>query len=137
MKGDEIDPESDDYHALYEYLLEISPQPTDPYAFTVVENAADVERGDAGRGEAIYDRACQDCHGEAFTADGSILRKEVNLPRVTETYGTEFPDVDPSLVVIEKVRHGRFFGIGGEMPLFSLEAMSDEELGDLLAYLEL
>jgi thiosulfate dehydrogenase len=56
---------------------------------------------------------------------------------VADDYPAEFPGVDPSLVVIEKVRHGRFFGIGGEMPLFSSEALPDPALGDLLEYLEL
>jgi thiosulfate dehydrogenase len=41
------------------------------------------------------------------------------------------------VVVIEKTRHGRFFGVGGNMPLYSLEALSDEDLGALLAYLGL
>lgn len=147
MKGDRVEPEdladyyeSDDLHALYEYLLELSPPGSsdEPYPFTVVEQVADVERGDAAAGEAIYERSCEGCHGVAHAdADGSILRETVNLPEVTETYDTDFPGVDPSLVVIEKVRHGRFFNIGGDMPLFSLEALTDAQLGDLLAYLEL
>src|SRR5690606_13866495 len=127
-------------HALYEFLLSLTPDdaPGEAYPFTVVENVADVPRGDAARGAEVYERACRGCHGEAFTGgDGSILRTPVPLPGVTETYPAEFPGVDPSLVVIEKVRHGRFFGIGGEMPLFSAEAMSDEDLGALLSYLEL
>ncbi len=139
MKAEPVDPADDDLHALYEYLLSITPDGSvdEPYAFTVVENAADIPRGDAARGEAAYERACRRCHGEAFTADGSILREEVNLPGVTEGYADDFPGVEPSLVVIEKVRHGRFFNIGGEMPLFSEEALSDDDLGALLSYLEL
>ncbi len=139
MKGDPLVPEEDDFHALYEYLISITPEGAsdEPYPFTVVENVEDVPRGDAGRGEEVYQRACRRCHGEAFSADGSILREEVNLPGVTEEYGEDFPGVEPSLVVIEKVRHGRFFDIGGEMPLFSQEALSDGDLGALLAYLEL
>jgi thiosulfate dehydrogenase len=139
MKGEPLDPEAEDFHALYEYLLSITPDgaPGDPYGFTVIENVEDVPRGDAGRGEEVYARSCQRCHGQAFSADGSILREEVNLPGVTESYPQEFPGVAPSLVVIEKVRHGRFFGIGGEMALFSEEALSDGDLGDLLSYLEL
>lgn len=139
MRGEAIADDDADFHALYEYLLELSPAdaPTEAYPFTVVENVADVPRGDASRGEQVYRVACQGCHGEAFTADGSILRETVNLPGVTSTYPTDFPGVDPSLVVIEKVRHGRFFDIGGDMPLFTLEAMSDDDLGALLSYLEL
>src|SRR6185503_13183616 len=82
MKADPVDPADDDLHAVYEYLLSITPD---------------------GAGDEPY----------AFTG------------------------IDPSLVVIEKVRHGRFFNIGGEMPLFSEEALSDDDLGALLAYLEL
>ncbi len=147
MKGDRVEPQelddyyqSDDMHALYEYLLELSPPGSDsgPYPFTVVEQVEDVPRGDAAAGEEVYARSCQGCHGVAHAdADGTILRETVNLPEVTKSYPTDFPGVDPSLVVIEKVRHGRFFNIGGEMPLFSLEALSDEALGDLLSYLEL
>lgn len=137
--GESFDREDEDFHALYEYLLAISPddEPIDPLPFTVVENVVDVDRGSPERGEAVYERSCLGCHGEAFTADGSILRTEVNLPDVTEDYLVLFPGIDPSLVVIEKVRHGRFFNIGGEMPPFSQEAMSDADLGDLLSYLEL
>jgi len=139
MKGEPLAGEDDDFHALYEYLVSISPDQAagDPYPFTVVENVADLPRGDADRGGEVFQRACRGCHGEAFSADGSILREQVNLPGVTETYGEDFPGIEPSLVVIEKVRHGRFFDIGGDMPLFSEEALSDDDLGALLAYLEL
>jgi thiosulfate dehydrogenase len=139
MKGEPLDPEADDFRALYEYLVSISPggEPEDPLPFTVVENIVPVDPGDAGRGEEVYRASCQNCHGDAFTADGSILRTEINLPGITETYDVQFPGIEPSLVVIEKVRHGRFFAIGGDMPLFSREAMSDEDLGALLTYLEL
>ncbi len=137
--GTPLDPEDEDFHALYEYLVSLSPDEgtADPLPFTVVENIVDVERGDAGRGEEVYQQSCRGCHGDAFTADGSILQTEINLPDITEDYAVLFPGIDPSLVVIEKVRHGRFFNVGGEMPLFSQEALSDADLGALLSYLEL
>jgi len=139
MKGDALDPEDEDFHALYEYLVSISPGdgPSEPLPFTVVENVVDVVRGNPARGEEVYEVACRGCHGAAFGAEGSILRTEVDLPAITEDYVVLFPGIDPSLVVIEKVRHGRFFNIGGEMPLFSQEALSDADLGALLSYLEL
>jgi thiosulfate dehydrogenase len=140
MKADDpLDPEAEEFHALYEYLVSISPDdaPADPFPFTVVETVLDVERGDAGRGQDVYARSCERCHGAAFSGDGTILRTPVDLPGITETYGDLFPGIDPSLVVIEKVRHGPFFNVGGDMPLFSLEAMSDDDLGALLSYLEL
>lgn len=139
MGGAELDTEDDDFHALYEYLVSISPDdaPSEALEFTVVETVRDVDRGDPGRGEEVYDAACRTCHGTAFGASGSIISSEFNLPDVTGSYDDLFPGIDPSLVVIEKVRHGRFFNIGGDMPLFSLEAMSDEDLGAVLSYLEL
>ncbi len=139
MKAEMLDPATDDARALYDYLQSISPAEasSEPLPFTVVENIVDVARGDPGRGEEVYSQSCQRCHGAAFTARGSILRIEYNLPGVTEEYPDDFPGVDPSLVVIEKVRHGRFFDIGGDMALFSVEALADEDLGALLAFLEL
>jgi thiosulfate dehydrogenase len=40
-------------------------------------------------------------------------------------------------VVVEKVRHGKFFNIGGVMPLYSAEAITDQEIVDVLVYLGL
>ena len=40
-------------------------------------------------------------------------------------------------VVIEKIRHGRFFNIGGVMPLYSTEVMTDQDIADIAAYLGL
>ena len=73
----------------------------------------------------------------AYTREDIAAKCRELGQEITETYPEDFPGVDPSLVVIEKVRHGRFFNIGGEMPLFSEEALSDDDLGALLSYLEL
>lgn len=139
MKADALVPETEEARALYDYLISISPSdaPSDALPFTVVENVVDVARGDSTRGQQVYAEACERCHGDAFSASGSILRNTINLPGVTVTYPTDFPGIEPSLVVIEKVRHGRFFDIGGDMPLYSLEAMPDTDLGALLSFLEL
>ena len=40
-------------------------------------------------------------------------------------------------MAVEKVRHGKFFNIGGVMPLYSTESMTDEEIADVLAYIGL
>ena len=139
MKAPELDPDSADTRAIFDYLQSISPAdaPSEPLEFSVIETIVDVERGDAARGETVFEEACERCHGAAFTANGSILRIEYNLPEITESYPQDFPGVDPSLVVIEKIRHGRFFDIGGDMPLFSVEAMSDADIGALLTFLDL
>lgn len=135
-----LDPEDEDARALYEYLLSITPDdaPSATLPMTVVENVLDWPRdGDPARGAAVYDAACRRCHGAAHTGEGTILdpMRRVILPAYTAIYEQLFPGVDKQLVVTEKVRHGRFFSLSGEMPFYSLEALSDAELADLLAFL--
>ena len=131
----EDDPKS---RALYEYLVSISPErqaPTQP--FTLVRDIEEVPRGSTTRGEQVYRAACEECHGAVRTGAGRLTSLAPVLPDVTREYGQLFPGTAPSLVFIEKVRHGRFFGVGGNMPPYSLEALSDEDLGALLAWLGL
>ncbi len=129
------DPKS---RALYEYLVRISPDPqAAALPLTVVKDIGDVPRGDKGRGAEVYRAACQTCHGETHTGKGRLTQLASILPDVTSEYDTVFPGVPHPLVVIEKVRHGQFFGVSGSMPLYSREALSDEDLGALLAYLGL
>jgi thiosulfate dehydrogenase len=104
---------------------------------TVVENVVAVPLGDAARGEDIYRRTCQHCHGDVHTGEGKIFARDVILPEVAEDYDQIFPNVPHGLVVTEVVRHGRFFGVGGTMPFFTRERLSDAQLGDLLAFLGL
>ena len=40
-------------------------------------------------------------------------------------------------VTVEKIRHGRFFNISGIMPFYTVEAISDQTVADLLAYMGL
>jgi thiosulfate dehydrogenase len=124
--------------ALYEYLVRISPDTHAPaLPFTVVKDITEVARGDAGRGAEVYKAACQDCHGETHSGKGRLTSLAPVLPEVTSEYATLFPNTAPSLVVTEKVRHGKFFGVGGTMPPYSREALSDADLGALLTYLGL
>ena len=129
------DPKS---RALYEYLVRISPNRQAPaLPLTVVKDIQDVPRGDSGRGAEVYRAACQTCHGEPHTGKGRLTQLASILPEVTDEYDTLFPGVPHPLVVIEKVRHGQFFGVGGSMPLYTREALSDGDLGALLAFLGL
>ncbi|SEM41495.1 thiosulfate dehydrogenase [Stigmatella aurantiaca] len=133
-----LTPEEPKSRALYEYLVRISPDPQAPaLPFTVVKDIREVPRGTGSRGAEVYRAACQDCHGEPHTGKGRLTERASVLPEVVRDYDTLFPGVPKSLVVIEKVRHGQFFGVGGNMPPYSLEALSDEDLGALLAFLEL
>jgi thiosulfate dehydrogenase len=124
--------------ALYEYLSRISPDASAPaLPFTVVKDIQDVPRGDVARGEAVYRAACQECHGATHTGEGRLTELASLLPEVTRDYDRLFPGIPHGLVVIEKVRHGQFFGVGGNMPPYGTEALSDADLGALLAYLGL
>jgi thiosulfate dehydrogenase len=133
-----LSPEDAKARALYEYLVRISPDAqADALPLTVVKDIQDVPRGPQERGAQVYRAACQTCHGETHTGKGRLTPLASLLPDVVDEYDTLFPGVPHPLVVIEKVRHGQFFGVGGSMPLYSREALSDEELGALLAFLGL
>ena len=132
---DQEDPKS---RALYEYLVSLSPRSTAPVQpFTLVRDIAEVPRGSKSRGAEVYRAACLECHGEKDTGAARLTPLAPVLPNVSQEYGQLFPNATPALVFIEKVRHGRFFGVGGNMPPYSLEALSDEDLGALLSYLGL
>jgi thiosulfate dehydrogenase len=135
MRGDELEPDEDAARQLYEYLLSITPPGSDltPLPLTIVENIAPIPLGDAARGEVVYETACRNCHGELGSGAGGI--SEFILPDDMATYDEELPGVPKGLILIEVIRHGRFFGVGGQMPFFSLELLTDEQIGDLLAFL--
>jgi hypothetical protein len=140
MYGNPLDRDSEKARALYEYLVSITPEgsPSEPLPMTVVENVIRLPLGDALRGAAIYDNACGYCHGDVDSGDGHILRKAFVLPGdALEIYDEEFPGELPGYLFIDVTRHGRFFGVATSMPFFSKEALSDEDMSDILAYLNL
>lgn len=121
--------------ALYEYLRSISAnQNADALPLTIVENVTSVARGDPRRGEVVWTQACQSCHGTPNDGAGRLNEFVSLVPGSSEAFAAEigFP-VD--VVIVEKVRHGPFFGVGGNMPPFSVESLSDEDLGALIAFL--
>ncbi len=122
--------------ALYEYLVSLSPEEVDPLPLTVITHVQDVPRGDPVRGRWVYDAACATCHGAKQTGEGRTSANTPALAELMASYPRTYPGTTPGLVVAEKVRHGRFFQMGGVMPLFSTQALSDQDLGALLAYLE-
>ena len=133
-----LTPEDPRSRALYEYLASLSPEPSAPaQPFTLVKDITDVPRGDAQRGVQVYAAACQDCHGVTHSGQGRLTPLAPVLPEVTAEYDALFPGTPYALVFIEKIRHGRFFGVGGNMPPYSQESLSDADLGALLSYLGL
>ena len=135
-----LDQEGDEGRALWAYLESITPEdaPTATLPMTIVENIEAVPFGDAANGCVLFQKACVRCHGDLHTGAGQIDTMAVTLPEYAlEMYPELFPGVPPGLVVVEKVRHGRFFATPGVMAPFSTEALSDAQLGDILACLDL
>lgn len=122
--------------ALYEYLQSISPtRPAPARPLTFQKYVLSMSPGDAVRGSAVYAAACAGCHGAIETGDGK-LAPAPKLPEAIAAAAKKLPSAEPSTLVIEKVRHGQFWGLGGVSPPFSLQAMSDEDLAALLGFLE-
>ncbi|HVJ14355.1 MAG TPA: hypothetical protein VM686_02900, partial [Polyangiaceae bacterium] len=81
--------------------------------------------------------ACRPCHGELGSGARRLSEVIPVLPDEAVAKHSSYSVEEQRLVFVEKVRHGRFFGYGGFMPPFSLEALPDERLADLLSALEL
>jgi thiosulfate dehydrogenase len=143
MRGAPLDADDPRGKALYEHLVALSPErglPARP--LTIVENVAPVPRGDPARGREVYGRVCRACHGAPHSGDGRLAPEVAIVPEASIGFARDLSaqsgvTVEPALVVVEKVRHGRFFGVGGTMPPFSREALSDADLGAIVAYLGL
>lgn len=131
-----IDAASDDARALFDYLDSLSSgsDPLPALPLTAVETIVDPGPGDATHGSAVYDRACRVCHGDPHTGAGRIGPAAVVIPEASQDLADDL-GVDIRLVLTEKVRHGQFFGVGGNMPFYPLEQLSASELADLLEYL--
>jgi thiosulfate dehydrogenase len=136
MGGRVLKADEPDARALYDFLLANSPAlSSPPLPFTVVRMVKSLAEitGDAGRGAIIWKGACYRCHGEIHTGEGRASGRASLVP---EASIIAFKD-QAREAVVEKVRHGRFFDLAGTMPLYSVEALSDEQLADMLAYLGL
>lgn len=136
MGGGPLAASDEKARALFEYLNANSPDPAPPaLPLTVVLNPTSLSNlsGQAARGRDVYSRACQKCHGDAHTGTGRLSSRVSIIPEDTIS---AFP-TNARAVVVEKVRHGRFFNIGGVMPLYSAEAISDQEIADILSHLGL
>lgn len=120
--------------ALYAYLESLPPTKTDEVPFTVIETigVGIVPRGSVASGQDLYRRACGYCHGTAHEGVGRLGGRVPVLPEDTIAAHEGYAPGVLRLVFIEKVRHGAFLNYGGDMPPFSAEVLSDQELGDLL-----
>ncbi len=143
MRGEELAATDEKARGLYVYLQSLEPAGDPPtplpisLPLTVVLNIVDVPSGDPIHGEALFKDGCGNCHGAVHTGAGRLSTACSIVPDDTITaHGTD-PTLGARPVVIEKVRHGKFFGVGGDMPLYSTETLADDDLGDILAYLEM
>jgi thiosulfate dehydrogenase len=136
MRGEPLRAGDPSGRALLAYLHSLSSSPDAARACTVVRNIdpaylGALPPGDRGRGESMYRQACTYCHGEIHTGKGRIGPAASVLPDETiATFGAE-----ARAIIAEKVRHGKYFGIGGRMPLYCVERLADAELSDILSYL--
>jgi thiosulfate dehydrogenase len=146
MGGAALDPNDPRARAIDEYLLTVSPDaPAPAWPLTVVKNVTDLgalaASADAGHGAAVWDRACRGSPGDLHTGAGKLGSLTSVVPEDTLNGPVCRPVADPRAcaraVVVEKVRHGKFFNIGGTMPLYSVEALGDDALADVLAYVGL
>jgi thiosulfate dehydrogenase len=95
-------------------------------AFSVVKDLDPrLPRGDAQRGAPLYAAACASCHGSMHSGKGRLSARIPKLPEDTIAEHADYSLRDQRLVFLEKIRHGGFYGYGGDMPPFSLEALSD------------
>lgn len=136
MGGRKLVAEEEAAQSLYAYLDSAAPAEALPaLPFTIVRDVTPLSElaGDSASGQAIYDAACRRCHGEAHTGTG---RSEPRATVVPEDTQQSFQG-NARAVVVEKIRHGKFFNIGGVMPLYATEVLSDAEIADILAYLGL
>jgi thiosulfate dehydrogenase len=136
MGGRALTAEEEQARALYEYLEAHSPDnPSPPLPWTIVKDVTDLRSltGDATAGRDVYDRGCRSCHGAPRTGAGRLGAKVAIIPEDTvRVFGA-----NARAVTVEKVRHGRFFNIGGTMAPYSAETLGDQEIADILAYLGL
>jgi thiosulfate dehydrogenase len=136
MGGRELKPDEPQARQLYEFLAANSPDASAPaLPITVVKIITPLVNltGDAARGKTLWDVSCGRCHGEPHTAKGAITGRAGVIPELTVNV---FADRARE-AVIEKVRHGKFFHIGGIMPLYSMETLTDQQLVDIVTYLGL
>ncbi|HEX9100947.1 MAG TPA: c-type cytochrome [Polyangia bacterium] len=137
MRGKALAADDEKGRAIFVYLESLAPDASAAtMPLTVTQNIVDVPSGDAVHGKMWWDQGCGNCHGAPHTGAGRISDAASLVPDDSiAAHGTS-ATMGARPVVIEKVRHGKFFNVGGNMPLFSLEALSDAQLGDILAYLE-
>lgn len=139
MRGGRFDPSTDSAVDLYAYLQSLERAPgavTTAVSFTIPGTTSPPMAGDASRGATLYNRACSICHGAPRSSSRPISYATV-IPDDTErehTAAMGYTAETLQQVFVEKARHGSFLGFAGNMPPFSTELMTDQDLADIVAY---
>lgn len=126
--------DDEEARAMYAYLASRDGL-ADPAPFTLVRAAPDLPAGDPAVGHAVFTRACAPCHGSAHDGAGRLVSFAPKLPDEVNTTHAALAPTDRRLVFLRKAREGESVGAAGSMPPFSSEALSDADLGALLAFL--
>lgn len=132
-------PDDEPAKAIYAYLASLPPAAPAAQPFTVIPVAANVAAGDPARGAQVFDSSCAACHGRPHSGEKKLHAGIPTLPEESQRYfqGLGFDPMQVRITFVEKVRHGAFLGLYGSMPPYSVEAMSDADLGALLSFLGL
>jgi thiosulfate dehydrogenase len=140
LKNEPWTADDEEAEAMYAYLESL---PADVDArkaapFTPVYGLSSPPQGDATRGAEVHARACGSCHGAPHTGAARLVERAPALPDETlEKHPLgEYTASERRLVFVEKIRHGGFVGYGGQMPPFSSERLSEQDLGDLLTFFQ-
>lgn len=136
LAKDPLQAGDDDAQALFAFLKSLEPGDAQPVPFDLVKLIDDpLARGEVASGSEVYAVSCANCHGAAHTGSGRISTRVSILPDDTLTEHSQYSARVQRLIFIEKIRHGRFFGYGGEMPPFSLQTLPNKDVSDVLEYL--
>lgn len=136
MRGEPLSFDAPSGLALLAYLRSLSAAPDAARPLTFVRSIdptyiAQLPPGDGSRGESLYHDACGYCHGDPHSGKGRLGTRVSILPEATlEVFGGMARSI-----MIEKIRHGKFFHIGGNMPPYAVEMLSDAEVADIVEYL--
>jgi thiosulfate dehydrogenase len=141
MRGGRLDRASDDATALYAYLDSLSAEPgarTEAVPFTPVRLTTPPAAGDAARGQATHARACSSCHGQPGSGLGRIGESSILPDAIERTHSRAAGYTEETIrhVIVQKVRSGGYLGFGGVMPPFSREVLTDEEVADIVSFLD-
>lgn len=144
MRGPRLGPGDTDGRSLLLYLQSLAPDASAPaLPLTTVETLDktyydQLKGGDPVKGKATYTAACANCHGDLHSGAGRLGPKVSIIPEESIQQhgpgdGLHLDGARP--ITIEKVRHGKFFSVGGNMAQYSLETLADADLADILAYM--